>query len=100
VSERDEGHQREHVRVDAAQPVVVAPGHGGRKLKTHTSNISGRAMLIDAASLEVGARVNFTLDIGPGKTPIHRTAVVIRQDEADDRVALKFEEIDPVSSGG
>ncbi len=83
--------QRGFTRVPAVLPVILhAPD--GRRLETHTVDLSGGGMLLEDASLPVGATVQFQLELGPDEPPVPGHARVVRITE-DGHLALAFEEV-------
>lgn len=83
--------QRGFTRVPATVPVVLqAPD--GRRLETHTVDLSGGGMLLEAGSLEIGASVDFQLQLGPDEPSVAGRARVVRITEDGSR-ALAFEEV-------
>jgi hypothetical protein len=85
--------RREFVRVDAAQPVVIATEDGDVPVATHAIDISGGGMLLSGPGiLDIDTKVRFRLDLGPAEPPIDGLARVVRATE-NGRRALMFEEI-------
>ena len=83
--------QRGFTRVPAALSVVLqAPD--GRRMQTHTVDLSGGGMLLEDGSLPVGATVHFQLELGLDEPPVPGRARVVRITE-DGRLALAFEEV-------
>lgn len=75
--------RREFVRIDTAQPVLLAGTDDGTPISAHAIDLSGGGMLIQGReTLEEGQRIRFTLDLGPGEAPITGTARVVRTREA------------------
>jgi hypothetical protein len=84
--------RREYVRVEGAQPVLLRSARDGDAVKTHAIDISGGGMLLSGADgLDVGARINFRLEIDD-ELPIEGRARIVRAD-GDKQRAVVFEEI-------
>jgi hypothetical protein len=71
--------RREFVRIDAARPVLLTDAEDGTSISAHAIDLSGGGMLIQGReALEEGQQIRFTLDLGPGESPIAGTARVVR----------------------
>jgi PilZ domain len=87
--------RREFVRVDTAQPVVVATEDGREPVGTHAIDISGGGMLLSGADkLEPGAEVRFSLNLRAEEAPVEGRARAVRA-AGEGRIGLVFEQISP-----
>jgi c-di-GMP-binding flagellar brake protein YcgR len=85
--------RREFVRVEAVQQVVLANENGELTIDTHAIEISGGGMLLSGPhSLELDAKVRFSLHLDPEDAPILGAARVVRAAGAGQR-ALMFDQI-------
>jgi PilZ domain len=85
--------RREHVRVEAVQPVVLAAGVNGEPVNTHAIDVSGGGMLLTGAdTLTLDSTVRFSLHLGAHMPPIEGLAHVVRNDDQGRR-GLVFDDI-------
>jgi c-di-GMP-binding flagellar brake protein YcgR len=85
--------RREHVRVDAVQPVVLATGVNGEPVNTHAIDVSGGGMLLTGPdTLVLDSAVRFSLHLGAHMPPIEGRAHVVRNDDQGRR-GLVFDDI-------
>ena len=87
-------HGRRTARVHARTSIVpvVLQTSDGRRVETHTVDLSGGGMLLEQGSLALGATVDFQLELGPDEPPIAGRARVVRITE-EGRSALAFEQV-------
>src|SRR5579875_2076073 len=85
--------RREFVRVPAPQIVTLDPGQETAQ-QASTVDLSGGGMLVSGVdSLHVQQTVGFTIALQDGELPVEGVARVVGV-RADDKRALRFEEID------
>lgn len=88
--------RRQFVRVAVAQRVVLHDDEGEQVADTYAVNISGGGMLVALPrklQIEPDATVSFVLYLRAEEEPVAGTGRVIRVNEADQQLALAFEEI-------
>jgi len=84
--------RREHVRVAAPLPGVVAPADGARPpLHTYTIDVSGAGVLIAGAGpVQIGDAVAVTLKVPGADDPVTALSHIVRVEE-DGHVAVAFD---------
>ena len=76
--------RRDFVRVPVAAPVKLRIGGSRELLDAYALDISGGGMLVRGPSrLQLGAEIEFVLEIGDGQSPINGCATVVRTPGGD-----------------
>ncbi|HYM66354.1 MAG TPA: PilZ domain-containing protein, partial [Patescibacteria group bacterium] len=85
--------EREHVRIDAARPVIVYAGRDLTQIQSYTVDVSGGGFLLAGPdTLKIGDEVRFQLTLTPEVLPVTGTAKVVRIDSRGRR-AVAFDSI-------
>ncbi len=95
LAEPEIDQRRDHVRVCAPIPGLVAPSDGHRPpLHTYTIDVSGAGVLVAGAGpVQVGDAVAVTLKLPGGEPPLVARSHIVRVDP-DGRAAVAFDELD------